>query len=122
MASLPDKIVANSTLALSVLLAMPLVVYGLREIYPNFRSMNAGTAVVVFGVVGGASGVVSQGVAARQLEKVNTGPGSRGLNVLELLPAVAASVFASGLATYALLPPNPNPATLLLSEAGEIPS
>ena len=117
MASLPDSIVANSTLALSVILAMPLVVYGLREIYPNFRDMNAGTAVVVFGVVGGASGIVSQGVAAKQLEKL-----SRGTNVLELLPAVGASVFASGLVTYALLPPNPNPATLALAEAGEIPA
>lgn len=117
MASLPDKIVANSTLAMSVLLATPLVVYSLREIYPNFRSMDAGRAVVVFGFVGGLSGVVSQGVASVQLGKL-----SRGTNVIELLPAVAASVFASGLATYALLPPNPNPSTLLLSEFGEIPA
>ena len=121
MASLPDQIVANSSLALSVLLAMPLIVYGLREIYPNFKSMNAGSAVVVFGVVGGASGIVSQGVAAKQLEKV-TGSGGRGVNILELLPAVAASVFASGLVTYALLPPNPNPATLLLAESGQLPA
>ena len=108
-------LVARNSLA--ILMAMPLVGVLLSEVWPRFRSMPPAQAVVVFGVVGGASGVISQSIAGGMLESLG-----RSVNIIEMLPAVGASVLASAIVTWAFLPPNPNPATTFLRQTGRLPS
>jgi len=108
-------IIARNSLA--ILMAMPLLGIVAYELYPRFSAMKSGQAVVIFGAIGGISGLVSQSIAAGQLERL-----TRRTNVLELVPAIAASVLASAVATWAFLPPNPNPVTTTLRANGSLPS
>lgn len=107
----------NSTYAMSGILAIPLLGVIFRELYPSFRSLSTERAIVVFSVVGGASGIASQWIASAQMESLG-----RNVNTLELLPAVGASVISSALVTYALLPPQPNLITSVLAKRGSLPS
>lgn len=102
----------------AVILAMPLLVALGHELWPYISAMSPAEAVVIFGVIGGASGIVSQYVAAAQMGKMDRSY----VNAVELIPAVIASVLASGVVTYALVPPQPNPATAYLQSTGRLPS
>lgn len=102
--------------ALAVILAMPMFGLLLRRAYPFVSGMSPAMAVVFFSVVGGASGIVSQVVAARQLEQVN-----RDINALELGPAIAGTIITAGIVTYALLEPEYNPMVTILDRAGQLP-
>lgn len=103
--------------ALAILLAMPLVGIILREVYARYGVMSPSQAVVILGLVGGATQLTIQGVGSSRLELL-----SRSVNGLELVPAVLGSVLASGLISYLLLPPNPNPVTTALAQSGSLPS
>jgi hypothetical protein len=101
-----DGFARTSINAIVVVLALPLI--GLvfqrfiESYYPWLSSMSAGEAITVFGVVGGAAGLATQSAVTYNLERLD-----RPVHILELLPAVGAVVIASGVLTYALLPPNP---------------
>lgn len=109
------SLVARNSLA--IIMAMPLVGVLGSEVYPWFSAMPPTRAVVVFGAVGGVSGLAAQTVAGQSLERLN-----RPVNIVELLPAVLASVVASLGVTWAFLPPNPNPGTTALRWLGDVPS
>lgn len=112
-----DEVTYLAGNALAVFLAMPLFGLLLRRVYPYFSGMEPAMAVVFFGVVGGASGIVSQVVAAHQLEQMG-----RQINALELFPAVAGTVVTAGVVTYALLEPDYNPMVSLLKQTGQLPA
>lgn len=108
-------LVARNTLAF--LMSIPLLTVIGLEVYPVFASMAPAQAVVVFGVIGGLSGLVSQTIAANMLERLG-----RDVNVVEMVPPVIASILASAVVTWMFLPPNPNPVTAWLRARGNLPS
>lgn len=101
----------------AILMAMPLVKIVGERAYRQYGVMSPSQSVVILGLVAGATQLTVQGVGSLQLEKL-----SRKVNVLELTPAVAASIAASAVVAWALLPPNPNPVTTALDANGSLPS
>jgi dihydroorotate dehydrogenase len=109
--------ITGAEYALAGVMALPLAAVVITNLYPYIDGIAAAEAVVLFGAIGGISGLISQAVAANMLNRL-----SRQVNALELLPAISGSVLASAAVTYALLPPNPNPVTSILQQSGSLPN